>query len=230
MCMTVAILRGIATYWFYIESKRLNCPCNELGFSMAWLWIWKSGDLGDHIPKSGSVSRFWGVSSISCIAHHMQLEYPRPMQLTLAHIGPRVTQGSRSKDSFAQLADLYLGRCAPFARCGAEAFRSEESLLEWIEKLQGRTTPAAILLDSRGRNMSSEAFAVWLGKQRDDGAQHLIFAIGPADGWSSVARERAQLLLSLGPMTMAHSLARLVMAEQLYRAFTILSGHPYHRA
>jgi 23S rRNA (pseudouridine1915-N3)-methyltransferase len=151
------------------------------------------------------------------------------MQLTLAHIGSRITQGSRSKDGFAKLTDLYLERCEPFARCRAEAFRDEQSLLEWIEKLQGRTAPVAIFLDSRGRNMTSETFASWLGKRRDDGAQHLIFAIGPADGWSSVAREHAQLLLSLGSMTMAHSLARLVLAEQLYRAFTILSGHPYHR-
>jgi len=151
------------------------------------------------------------------------------MQLTLVYIGPRVTEGARSKDSFAQMTNLYLERCAPFARCRAESFRNEESLLAWIEKLQGRTAPVVIFLDSRGRNMSSEAFAAWLGKQRDDGAQHLIFAIGPADGWSPHARDRAQLLLSLGPMTMAHSLARLVLAEQLYRAFTILTGHPYHR-
>jgi len=159
----------------------------------------------------------------------MQLEYSRPMQLTLAHIGPRAINGPRSKDCFAKLTELYLERCAPFARCGSEAFRNEQALLEWIEKLQGRTTPVAILLDSRGRNLTSEAFAAWLGKRRDDGAQHLVFAIGPADGWSPIARERAQLLLSLGPMTMAHSLARLVLAEQIYRAFTILSGHPYHR-
>lgn len=77
--------------------------------------------------------------------------------------------------------------------------------------------------------MSSEAFAAWLGKQRDQGAQQIIFAIGPADGWSEVVRTRAQLLLSLGSFTFAHGLARLVMAEQLYRAVTILSGHPYHR-
>jgi 23S rRNA (pseudouridine1915-N3)-methyltransferase len=76
--------------------------------------------------------------------------------------------------------------------------------------------------------MSSEAFAAWIGNRRDDGTQHLVFAVGPADGWSPVARERAQLLLSLGPMTMAHSLARLVVAEQIYRATTILCGHPYH--
>jgi 23S rRNA (pseudouridine1915-N3)-methyltransferase len=150
------------------------------------------------------------------------------MQLTLAHIGPRISDGSKSKDGLGSLTNLYLERCAPFAKCSAEGFRDEQSLLAWIEKLQGRTTPIAILLDSRGRQMTSEAFAAWMGKRRDEGAQHLVFAIGPADGWSPAARERAQLLLSFGPMTMAHSLARLVLAEQIYRATTILSGHPYH--
>ncbi len=76
--------------------------------------------------------------------------------------------------------------------------------------------------------MTSTAFATWLGARRDEGTQHIVFAIGPADGWSQAARTRAALLLSLGPMTMAHALARVVMAEQLYRAFTILAGHPYH--
>jgi 23S rRNA (pseudouridine1915-N3)-methyltransferase len=76
--------------------------------------------------------------------------------------------------------------------------------------------------------MSSEAFAAWLGAKRDEGAQQLVFAIGPANGWSDAARQRASLLLSLGPMTLAHALARLVAAEQIYRAFTILAGHPYH--
>ena len=66
------------------------------------------------------------------------------------------------------------------------------------------------------------------GARRDEGTQHIVFAVGPAERWSEAARERAQLLLSLGPMTMAHALARLVMAEQIYRAFTILTGHPYH--
>ena len=58
--------------------------------------------------------------------------------------------------------------------------------------------------------------------------QHIVFCVGPADGWSDAARKRAQLLLSLGPFTLAHALARLVVAEQIYRAFTILTGHPYH--
>ncbi len=80
--------------------------------------------------------------------------------------------------------------------------------------------------------MSSEALAAWLEKHRAEGAQHVVFAIGPADGWSDQARAEGQRrggLLSLSAMTLARQLARLVMAEQLYRACTILTGHPYHR-
>jgi 23S rRNA (pseudouridine1915-N3)-methyltransferase len=146
------------------------------------------------------------------------------MQITLAHIGARPA----SKDALAALTMGYLERCGAFAPCQAESFRSEENFLEWIAKRPGRTTPITVLLDSRGQLMSSESFAAWLGDKRDSGSQHIAFAIGPADGWSEAARKRAGLQLSLGPMTLAHALARLVMAEQIYRAFTILSGHPYH--
>jgi 23S rRNA (pseudouridine1915-N3)-methyltransferase len=146
------------------------------------------------------------------------------MNLTLAHVGAR----PGSKDAFDSLTAVYLERCSAFARAKAEAFRTEEALMEWLGRLEGRTPAVAVLLDSRGRQMTSEAFASWLGGRRDQGAQHIVFAVGPASGWSEPSRLRANLLLSLGPMTMAHSLARLVMAEQLYRAFTILTGHPYH--
>jgi 23S rRNA (pseudouridine1915-N3)-methyltransferase len=146
------------------------------------------------------------------------------MHLTLAHIGARPA----SKDAMDALTQAYLERCSPFARCQAEAFRSQEAMLDWLDRRQGRTPAVVVLLDSRGRSMSSEAFAAWLGAKRDDGAQHLVFAVGPASGWSDETRQRASLLLSLGAMTLAHALARLVVAEQLYRAFTILSGHPYH--
>jgi 23S rRNA (pseudouridine1915-N3)-methyltransferase len=151
------------------------------------------------------------------------------MKLTLAHIGAR----AGAKDPFDVLTAVYLERCSALARCPAEAFRTEafrteEALLGWLERQEGRTPVVAVLLDSRGRQMSSEAFAAWLGAKRDEGAQQMVFAIGPADGWSDAGRQRASLLLSLGPMTLAHALARLVVAEQIYRAFTILAGHPYH--
>ena len=89
-----------------------------------------------------------------------------------------------------------------------------------------------MVLDERGRLMTSLALADWLGARLNEGTQHVIFAIGPADGWSESVREEARnrgALLSISPMTFAHQLARLVMAEQLYRACTILTGHPYHR-
>jgi 23S rRNA (pseudouridine1915-N3)-methyltransferase len=146
------------------------------------------------------------------------------MRLTLAHIGARAASGDR----FEQLSQDYLKRISAYDSCTAEAFRSEEALLDWLERQKARTTPMAVLLDSRGRHMTSEALAAWLGSRRDEGTQHVIFAVGPADGWSDAAKKRAQLLLSLGPMTLAHSLARFVIAEQIYRAYTILSGHPYH--
>lgn len=146
------------------------------------------------------------------------------MVLTLAHIGSRTA----SKDGFTALTQVYLERCRAFGECQTESFRSEEGLLEWIGKRQTKSAPSLVLLDSRGRSMTSEAFADWLGIKRDHGTRHLVFAIGPADGWSNAARRIAHLELSLGPFTMAHPLARLVFAEQLYRAFTILAGHPYH--
>jgi 23S rRNA (pseudouridine1915-N3)-methyltransferase len=150
------------------------------------------------------------------------------MQVTLAHIGSH----AGNKDSCDALVREYLKRCAGLMRCEATAFRSEKALLEWLGKQRGRTEIVTMMLDGRGREMTSEELAAWLGKRRDEGAQHIVFAVGPADGWSDEARaegKRRGGLLSLGCMTLAHSLARLVMAEQIYRACTILTGHPYHR-
>jgi 23S rRNA (pseudouridine1915-N3)-methyltransferase len=146
------------------------------------------------------------------------------MHVTLAHIGAKLS----AKEGYEVLTALYLDRCASYARCQTDTFRTEEALLQWLERQRRRTAVVAVLLDSRGRSMTSEGFASWLGVQRDAGAQHILFAIGPASGWSEAARGQAALLLSLGQMTMAHALARLVIAEQIYRAFTILTGHPYH--
>jgi len=146
------------------------------------------------------------------------------MQIVLAHIGPKPS----SRDPFDQLVSMYLERCAPFARFQEQSFRTEDALFEWLDRQQRRSPAVTVLLDSRGRQMTSESFAEWLGKQRDTSAQQIVFSIGPASGWSDSTRKKATLLLSLGTMTLAHALARLVLAEQIYRAFTILAGHPYH--
>jgi 23S rRNA (pseudouridine1915-N3)-methyltransferase len=150
------------------------------------------------------------------------------MQVTLAHIGAN----ARKQDPYEGLVSDYLKRCIGVARCNSQSFRTEAALFDWLGQQKGRTEPIVLLLDGRGRQMSSEALADWLSKHRDEGAQHVVFAIGPADGWSDDARTEAKRrgsLLSFGPMTLAHQLARLVMAEQLYRACTILAGHPYHK-
>jgi 23S rRNA (pseudouridine1915-N3)-methyltransferase len=146
------------------------------------------------------------------------------MQVVLAYVGAK----GNAKDPFETLTAMYLERMGAYAKARPEAFRTEEAFLDWLERQQGRTAPVAVLLDSRGKQMSSEKFAAWLGKVRDESAQLVVFAIGPADGWSPAALGRARLTLSLGPMTLAHALARVVAAEQIYRAFTILAGHPYH--
>lgn len=146
------------------------------------------------------------------------------MHWTLAHIGNRFP----AADPAEVLTRTWLGRITGQAQAESLAYRSEADLFESLSRpKQGRTVPLLVLLDSRGKQMTSEAFASWLAARRDD-ARHIVFAIGPASGWSEEARARAGFLLSLGSLTMAHALARAVLAEQLYRAYTILSGHPYH--
>jgi len=130
--------------------------------------------------------------------------------------------------SLASAASRYLERIRQYEQAEAPDYSSEKSLLAAVEKLRARTAPVVALLDSRGKRFSSEGFAEWIGRQRDSGVQNLVLAVGPADGWSEEARANAGLLLSLGEMTLPHELARVVLAEQVYRAFTILAGHPYH--
>jgi len=150
------------------------------------------------------------------------------MRITLVHIGSR----TRPQDPYDSLVHDYLKRSAAVAQCDTQAFRDERGFFDWLARQRGRTEPRLLLLDPAGRQMTSEQLAAWLGARRDEGVQQLIFAVGPADGWSQDARaegKRRDRLLSLGPLTLAHQLARLVVAEQIYRACTILTGHPYHR-
>lgn len=87
-----------------------------------------------------------------------------------------------------------------------------------------------VALDERGTAPSSADFAARIGRWRDDGVPALAFLIGGADGLDDEVRRSAAMLLSLGPMTWPHQLVRAMLAEQLYRASSILAGHPYHRA
>ncbi|MBC2662763.1 23S rRNA (pseudouridine(1915)-N(3))-methyltransferase RlmH [Novosphingobium flavum] len=100
----------------------------------------------------------------------------------------------------------------------------------------GGTLPAPlgpardVLLDERGRQLSSEAFAALLSRWRDDGVREARFLIGAADGHGAPARDQADLLIAFGAMTWPHMLARAMLAEQLWRATSIIAGHPYHRS
>jgi 23S rRNA (pseudouridine1915-N3)-methyltransferase len=100
----------------------------------------------------------------------------------------------------------------------------------------GGTIPAPltptrdVLLDERGRQLSSEEFAALLGRWRDEGVRETRFVLGAADGHGAAARAKADLLLAFGAMTWPHLLARALLLEQLWRATSILAGHPYHRS
>lgn len=112
------------------------------------------------------------------------------------------------------------------SRAGSAASRKAEEA-----KAIRATLPEGMLvmLDERGKSVSSEAFAAQLGRWRDDGRQAVGFVIGGADGIDPDFVKSADLVLSFSPMVWPHQLVRIMLAEQLYRATTILSGHPYHR-
>ena len=136
--------------------------------------------------------------------------------------------GKTKEPAIQSLTDEYLKRLGRFAETEGASLKDESALL----KAAGRDSRIArhflVLLDSRGKQLSSEELAKFLGEHQDRNPIPLLFAIGPADGFSENIRQKPNLLLSLGRMTLAHELARVVLLEQLYRAFSILKGHPYH--
>ena len=96
-----------------------------------------------------------------------------------------------------------------------------------LKRLDADRAAASILLDAGGKPLDSEGLARWLAEQRDRGTREIIFVCGDADGFPDVLRKRVTQKLSLSPMTYSHELARVMLAEQLYRALAILSGSPY---
>ena len=144
------------------------------------------------------------------------------MKLKVAWIG-------KTKEAAIQsLTAEYLKRLTRYAEAEGLELRDEAALLQFASgKSHGKQRHTLILLDSRGRQMTSEELAGFLREQIDRAAP-VVFAVGAADGFSQEARGSANTVLSFGKMTLAHELARVVLLEQLYRAFTILQGHPYH--
>jgi 23S rRNA (pseudouridine1915-N3)-methyltransferase len=135
----------------------------------------------------------------------------------------------KTKDAAIQsLTDEYLKRLGRYAEADGAALKNEAALLELAAGARSRVKHTLVLLDSQGKQLTSEELAKFLSDYQERSSSPLLFAVGPADGFSEGARGAASWLLSLGKMTLAHELARVVLLEQLYRAFTILKGHPYH--
>jgi len=135
--------------------------------------------------------------------------------------------GKAKEPAIQTLTDEYLKRLARYAEVEGLTLRDEGSLLKLCGRA-ARPRHTLVLLDGRGKQLSSEELANWIGEYQNRNSLPLLLGIGPADGFSDEARRSATLVLSLGKMTLAHELARIVLLEQLYRAFTILKGHPYH--
>ncbi len=139
------------------------------------------------------------------------------MKLYLYYIGkPRDANASA-------MAQEYVKRLRRYARCEMSEIKPQRASL-WTKH------PAAtkVLLDPAGKVLDSSRFTELISKAERE-ARDLVFVIGGADGLPQDWRPRADLLLSLSPLTFPHELARVVLAEQLYRAFTALRGHPYPR-
>jgi 23S rRNA (pseudouridine1915-N3)-methyltransferase len=132
--------------------------------------------------------------------------------------------------------DDYLGRLGKHIKVeslettremsGSEADR-EAAYIKVRDKHLAATLRVA--LDERGRQMSSRQLADWLSRKRDEGTASISFILGGAHGLAKTAMEESDLVLGLSEMTLPHQMARLVLAEQLYRAFTIIKGEPYHK-
>ena len=136
--------------------------------------------------------------------------------------------GKTKEPAIQSLTEEYLKRLSHYVEAEGIALKDEAAFLALAQGARSQQKHFLVLLDSRGKQLSSEELAQFLRNHQDRNPLPLLFAIGPADGFSDETRGAASMTLSFGKMTLAHELARVVLLEQLYRAFTILKGHPYH--
>lgn len=134
--------------------------------------------------------------------------------------------GKTRRAEVRALLDDYLRRLRPYAEVEVSEVAGSPAALR---KIKAEFASTWVLLDAGGKQFTSQQFAKWLAELRGRGMREIVFLCGDADGFPDEFRRRAQAKLSLGTLTLPHELARVVLAEQLYRAFTILSGHPYHK-
>lgn len=144
------------------------------------------------------------------------------MKLTVAWIG-------KTKSSPVQaLTEEYLKRLRQYAEAEGVSLRDEKALVDFSRHPRQGVRRRLVLADARGRELSSDQLAEFIARHQDENRAPLVFAIGPADGFTPAVVDQADFLLCLSKMTIAHELARVLLLEQLYRAFTILNRHPYH--
>jgi 23S rRNA (pseudouridine1915-N3)-methyltransferase len=132
--------------------------------------------------------------------------------------------GKTRRSDLRAVFDDYVKRISRSAPVEVNEVRDAEAA---IKRLDADRAAMAILLDASGKLQDSETLARWLAERRDRGIGEIIFLCGDADGFPESLRKRVSQKLSLSPMTYSHELARVMLAEQLYRAFAILSGSPY---
>jgi 23S rRNA (pseudouridine1915-N3)-methyltransferase len=132
--------------------------------------------------------------------------------------------GKTRRSELSAIFDDYIKRIGRACQIEVNEVRDGAAAIKRLDADRAATT---ILLDAAGKNYDSNALAKWLGEQRDRGTREIIFLCGDADGFPEELRKRVQQKLSLSAMTFSHELARVMLAEQLYRAFAILSGSPY---
>ena len=139
--------------------------------------------------------------------------------------------GKTKEPAIEALTNEYLKRISRYAEVEGVTLKDEAAVLSpaagAAQKSRSKDRYKLVLLDSRGKQLSSEELAAFLEREQI-ASFPLLFAIGGSDGFSEEARRLAGFTLSLGKMTLPHELARVVLLEQIYRAFTILKHHPYH--
>ena len=144
------------------------------------------------------------------------------VKLTIAWIGKTKSPAIQSQ------TEEYLKRLRQYADVEGVALKDEPALLKLCGRDGRSTNRRLVLLDSRGKQLSSEELADFIREHQARNPVPLVFAIGAANGFGEDLCRQADFVLSIGKMTLAHELARVVLLEQVYRAFTIVKGHPYH--
>ncbi|OFV83651.1 MAG: hypothetical protein A3D93_04145 [Acidobacteria bacterium RIFCSPHIGHO2_12_FULL_67_30] len=138
-----------------------------------------------------------------------------------------VLLGKTRNPQLRALLEDYRERLARFAPVEIVEWKSTDARPPVLEEARGKGKAPVVLLDAAGREFTSEEFARWLARQLNSGQKELVFLLGGAEGFPEETKKQADVLLSLSRLTMPHELARVVLLEQLYRAFALLREHPY---